>query len=76
MTLQHELVTRDKMTTLTTNCVSFVSCPDSIKQKINKDNKLKFKSHVKNVCKKASQKIWALSRLTNYLKDSEKKTTF
>ena len=31
-------------------------------------NKLKFKSHVKNVCKKASQKIWALSLLTNYLK--------
>ena len=29
------------------------------------DNKLKFKSHVKNLCKKASQKIWALSCLTN-----------
>ena len=40
------------------------------------DNKLKFKSHVKNLCKKASQKIWALSRLTNYLNDSEKKTNF
>ena len=35
-------------------------------------NKLKFKSHVKNFRKKASQKIWALSRLTNYLNDSEK----
>ena len=32
------------------------------------DNKLKFKSHVKNLRKKASQKIWALSRLANYLK--------
>ena len=30
------LITRDKMTTLTTNCVPFVSCPDSIMQKINK----------------------------------------
>ena len=30
------LVTRDKMTTLTTNCVSFVFCPDSIMQKVNK----------------------------------------
>ena len=29
------LVTPDKMTTLTTNCVSFVSYPDSIMQKIN-----------------------------------------
>ena len=30
------LITRDKTTTPTTNCVSFVSCPDSIMQKINK----------------------------------------
>ena len=37
------------------------------------DDKLSFKSHVKNLCKKASQKIWALSRLTNCLNDSEKK---
>ena len=36
------------------------------------DNKLKFKSHVKNLCKKVSQKIWALSTLTNYSNDSEK----
>ena len=36
------------------------------------DNKLMFKSHAKNLCKKASQKIWALSRLINYLNDSEK----
>ena len=26
------------------------------------DNKLRFKSYVKNLCKKSSQKIWALSR--------------
>ena len=30
------LVTRDKITTLTKNCVPFASCPDSIMQKINK----------------------------------------
>ena len=30
------------------------------------DSKRKFKCHVTNLCKKASQKIWALSRLTNY----------
>ena len=40
------------------------------------DNKLRFKSHVKNLCKKASQKIWALSRLINYLNDSERKMIF
>ena len=37
------------------------------------DNELRFKIHVKNLCKKASQKIWALSRLINYLNYSEKK---
>ena len=36
------------------------------------DNKLKFKNHVKNSCKKASQTIWALPCLANYLNDSEK----
>ena len=40
------------------------------------DNKLTFKNHVKSLCKKASQKIWALSRLINYLNDSEKKMIF
>ena len=40
------------------------------------DNKLRFRSHVKNLCKKASQKIWALSRLINYLNDSKKKMIF
>ena len=29
------------------------------------DNKLRFKSHEKNLCRKASQNIWALSRLIN-----------
>ena len=49
---------------------------NSIEQKIlgiTIDNKLKFKNHVKNLCKKASQKIWVLSRLTNYVNNSEKK---
>ena len=27
------------------------------------DNKLTFKSHVKNLCKKDSQRVWALARL-------------
>ena len=37
------------------------------------DNKLTFKSHIKNLCKKASQKISALSRLSNHLNDSQKR---
>ena len=40
------------------------------------DNKLRFKSHVRNLFKKASQKIQALSRLINYLNDSKKKIIF
>ena len=37
------------------------------------DIKLRFKNHVKNLCKKASQEICALSRLISYLNDSERK---
>ena len=37
------------------------------------DNKLTFKSHIKNSCKKASQKIGAFSRLSNHLSDSKKR---
>ena len=40
------------------------------------DIKPRFKSHVKILRKKASQKICALSRLINYLNDSEKKMIF
>ena len=40
------------------------------------DNKLTFKIHIKNVCKKASQKIGALSRLSNHLNDSQKRLIF
>ena len=37
------------------------------------DNKLNFKSHISELCKKASQKIATLSRLSSYLHNSEKK---
>ena len=36
-------------------------------------NRLTFKSHIKDLCKKASQKIVALSRLSNHLNDSQKR---
>ena len=39
------------------------------------DNKLNFKSHISELCKKASQKA-ALSRLSSYLHNSEKKLIF
>ena len=40
------------------------------------DNKLKFDSHMKNICKKAWQKLGALLRITNYLNSSQKKAYF
>ena len=40
------------------------------------DNKLNFKSHISELCKKASQKVAALSRLSSYLHNSEKKLIF
>ena len=43
---------------------------------ITSDNKLTFKSHIKILCKKATQKIGALSRLLNHLNDSQKRLIF
>ena len=40
------------------------------------DNKLNFKSHISGLCRKTSQKVAALSRLSSYLHNSEKKIIF
>ena len=40
------------------------------------DNKLNFKSHITELCKKTFWKIATLSRLSSYLNDSEKKLIF
>ena len=40
------------------------------------DNKLNFKSHINELCKKSSQKIAALSRLSSYLHNSKKNIIF
>ena len=40
------------------------------------DNKLKFESHINESCKKASQKIRALCRLSSHLDYSQKKVIF
>ena len=36
------------------------------------DNKLNFKSHVKNLCKKVSQKVWALEIISRNLNKTQK----
>ena len=40
------------------------------------DNRFTFSNHIKELCKKASQKISALSRISNQLNDSEKNLLF
>ena len=40
------------------------------------DNRPTFSSHIREFCKKASQKISALSRMSNQLKNSEKDFLF
>ena len=40
------------------------------------DNRLTFSSHIRELCKKASQKISALSRISSQLNDSEKTLLF
>ena len=43
---------------------------------LQQTKKFNFKSHIIELCKKVSQKIAALSRLTSYLHNSEKKVIF
>ena len=40
------------------------------------DNKLNFKSHMNQFCKKVSQKFGALCKLSSYLNSSQKKVIF
>ena len=40
------------------------------------DKKLTLDSHIKNICRKAGQKLGALLRITNYLNSSQKKAYF
>ena len=40
------------------------------------DNKLSFDNHINKSCRKASQKICALSRISNYLDSKQKEILF
>ena len=43
---------------------------------INIDNKLTFDSHIKSMCRKAGQKLSALSRISPYLETGKKELLF
>ena len=58
---------------------TFPKDTNSKKQKIlivTIDNKLVFSSYIRELCKKASQKISTLSRISNQLNASEKNPSF
>ena len=38
------------------------------------DNKLKFKTYIRNMCKKAAQKLGVLNRISSFLDPEKKKT--
>ena len=43
---------------------------------ITLDNKLTLDSHIKNICRKAGQKLGALLKITNHLNSSQKELIF
>ena len=52
-----------------------ITCSQSIKLLgVMIDNKLNFKHHVSKICKKASQKIHALARISNYMNQDKLRT--
>ena len=55
--------------------VEKITCSQSVKLiGVMIDNKLNFKDHVSKICKKASQKIHALARISNYMSKDKLKT--
>ena len=44
--------------------------------RVTTDDNLTFDSHIKNICRKAGEKLRALLRITNYLNSCEKKLIF
>ena len=47
---------------------------DTIMNSSKEENRLTFSSHMRVLCKKATQKIFLLSRILNQFNDSERKT--
>ena len=70
----HLLVKTNALTSL--NIISSFQITNSTEEKllgIKFDNKLSFENHVSSLCKKASQKLHALTRIVNYMNLSKRK---
>ena len=59
-------------------CINHIQIENNISEKllgVTIDSDLKFDIHVNNLCKKATQKLNALARISGYMDSSKKRTT-
>ena len=69
----HLLLTTDTLTSVNINGFRITSSTEEKLLGIKFDSKLSFKNHVSSLCKKASQKMHALTRIVNYMNLSKRK---
>ena len=69
----HPLVTTNALTSVNINGLQITSNTEEKSLGIKFDSKVSFENHVSSLCKKASQKIHALTRIVNYMNLSKRK---
>ena len=69
----HLLVTTNALTSVNINGFQITSSTEEKLLGIKFDSKLSFENHVSSLCKKASQKLHALTRIVNYMNLSKRK---
>ena len=63
----HLLVTTNTLTSVNINGFQITNSTEKKLLGIKFDSKLSFENHVSSLCKKASQKLHALTRIVNYM---------
>ena len=69
----HLLVTTNTLTSVNINGFQITNSTEEKLLGIKFDGKLSFENHVSSLCKKASQKLHALTRIVNYMNLSKRK---
>ena len=69
----HLLVTANTLTSVNINGFQIKNSTEEKLLRIKFNSKLSFENHVSSLCKKASQKLHALTRIVNYMNLSERK---
>ena len=69
----HLLVTTNTLTSVNINGFQITNSTEEKLLGIKFDSKLSFENHVSSLCKKASQKLHALTRIVNYMNLSKRK---